>query len=327
MPRQNNFMVAPALVGHHHGGTSSSHHGGWSDVQGRGVAHGGFVPHMQNTLELGAPDGNKNFCSFVDKAFPYNKERKMAVQGPRTHSFSQHCYKPQHSGVHRPPYNKKFHPKFDQYCHHQDNLEVMVNKIEDKFNKELQAQQAIFNSKLEHFHDNLKMKIKMLEERIHHLENNVQESPSKKQRSESISTLSPIRYHPLPMDKKLEAKLQGINSISTCLENHIDSQILFLDKNIEQLHSIHFQIRRFQQSHNHMATMFGELNRTIRLHDEDRMFQVLGEVKSSKVVHLYDNISEGFTTQAEFLGKFSRQIHTIGTCLGGNSECYHQHEQ
>ena len=308
MPRQNNFMVAPASVGHRHGRTSSSHHGGWSDVQGRGVARGGFVPHLQNTLELSAPDGNKNLCSFVDKAFPYNKERKMAVQGPRTRSFSQRCKKPHTSGVHRPSYHMKFHPKFDDYCEREDELDVMINKIEDKFNQELQAQQDIFDSKLEQFHDNLKMKIKMLEERVHHLENNVQESPSKKQRSESMSTLSPVRYHPLPMDKKLEAKLHGITSISTCLENHIDSQILFLDKNIEQLRSIHFQLRRFQQSQSHMSSMFGELNRTVRLHDEDKMFQILGEVKSSKVVHLYDNISEGFQTQAEFLGKLSRHI-------------------
>ena len=67
-------MVAPTLVGHHHGGTTSSHHGGWSDVQGQGNLHEGFVTHLQNKVELCAPnDGMKCFGYFVDKAFPYNK--------------------------------------------------------------------------------------------------------------------------------------------------------------------------------------------------------------------------------------------------------------
>ena len=92
MPRQNNFMVAPTLVGHRLGGTTSSHHGGWSDVQGQGITREGFVPRVQNKVELGVPnDGMKRFGSFVEKAFPYHKERKMAVQGPRARSLGQRC--------------------------------------------------------------------------------------------------------------------------------------------------------------------------------------------------------------------------------------------
>ena len=53
-------MVAPTLVGHHLGGTTSSHHDGWSDVQGQGITCEGFVHHVQNKVELCAPnDGMK----------------------------------------------------------------------------------------------------------------------------------------------------------------------------------------------------------------------------------------------------------------------------
>ena len=114
----------------------------------------------------------------------------------------------------------------------------------------------------------LKKNIQSLEECIHILEGNGSDVPSEKARSNSGSPVSPVHYHPLPWDKKLEAKLQGIESVVTGLENHIDSQILILNRNIEQLHSVRFQICHFQKSHEHMTTMYSELSRAFSIHYE-----------------------------------------------------------
>ena len=128
--------------------TTSSHHGRWSDVQGRGNVHEGFVPHLQNKVELFAPnDGMKHFGSFVDKAFPYNKERNMAVRGPRARSQGQRCYRTFKSGFQRPPYKNSFNTRFNNYCAPQLSVEEMIPKIEKKFQLELLAQREFFDKK------------------------------------------------------------------------------------------------------------------------------------------------------------------------------------
>ena len=167
MPHQNNFMVAPTLVGHHLGGTTSSHHGRWSDVQGQGITCEGFVPHLQNKVELCAPnDGVKSFGSFVDKDLPYNKERKMAVQVPHARSHGQHCFRSLKPGIHCTPYKNNFNTRFNNYCGPHLSVEDMIPKIEKKFQLELQAQQEFFEKQAEEFHDYLKKKIHMLEQHV-----------------------------------------------------------------------------------------------------------------------------------------------------------------
>ena len=209
MPCQNNFIVAPTSVGHPLGRTTSSHHGRWSDVQGQGNVCEGFLPHVQNKVELCAPnDGMKCFGSFVDKAFPYNKERIMAVQGPRARSQGHRCYRSLKPEIQHPPYKNNFNTRFNNYCAPHLSVEDIIPKIEKKFHLELQAQQEFFEKQAEEFHDYLKKKIHMLEQCVRTLEENGNNIPSKKAHSESTSPTPPICKTPLSLDKLPEAKLQ-----------------------------------------------------------------------------------------------------------------------
>ena len=245
MPRKNNFMVAPTSVGHRLGGTTSSHHGGWSDVQGRGITREGFVPHVQNKVELCAPnDGMKHFVSFVDKAFPYNKERNMAVQGPHARSQGQRCYRTLKPGFQPPPYNNSFNTRFNNYCAPQLSVEEMIPKIEKKFQLELLAQQEFFEKQAEEFHDYLKKNIHMLEQRVRTLEANGNNVPSKKACSESVSSTPPVSRLSIPLDKLQEAKIQATEAISSCIEPQIDTQLVFLDHHIQQLHATSDQLKQ-----------------------------------------------------------------------------------
>ena len=103
------------------------------------------MPHLQNKVELCAPNYDmKCFGYFVDKAFPYNKERKMAVQGPHAPSHSQHCFRSLKPGIQRPPYKNNFNTRFNNYCGPHLSVQEMIPKIEKKFQLKLQAQQEFF---------------------------------------------------------------------------------------------------------------------------------------------------------------------------------------
>ena len=109
----------------------------------------------------------------------------------------------------------------------------MIPNIEKKVQLKLQAQQEFFEKQAEEFHDYLKKKIHMLEQRVHTLEGNGNNAPSKKACSESTSPTPPVCRPTLPLDKLQEAKIQGIEAISSCIEPQIDVQLIFLDHHIE----------------------------------------------------------------------------------------------
>ena len=285
MPRQNNFMVAPTLVGHRLGGTTSSHHGRWSDVQGRGITREGFVPRVQNKVELVVPnDGMKCFGSFVDKAFPYHKERKMAVQGPRARSLGQRCYRSPKPGFQRPPYKKSFNNRFNNYCSPNLSVEDMTYKIEEKFQLELLAQQEFFEKQAENFHDALKKKIHMLEQRVRTLEASGNEVPLTKARSESISSTPPVHRLSIPQDKIQEATIQATEAISACIEPQIDTQLVFLEHHIEQLNTTSDQLKHLNDSNDHMLHMFGELSRTLHVHDEKNFSRLTEKLEVQRLL-------------------------------------------
>ena len=77
----------------------------------------------------------------------------------------------------------------------------MIPKIEKNFQIELQDQQEFFEKQAEEFHDYLKKKIQMLEQCVHTLEENGNNAPSKKARSESTSPTPPVCIPTLPLDK------------------------------------------------------------------------------------------------------------------------------
>ena len=186
------------------------------------------MPRVQNKVELCVPyDGMKRFGSFVDKAFPYHKERKMAVQGPRARSQGQHCYRTFKSGFQCPPYKNSFNTRFNNYCAPQLSVEEMIPKIEKKFQLEILAQQEFVEKKAEEFHDYLKKKIHMLEQRVRTLEANGNNVPSKKAHSESVSSMPPVRRLSIPQDKLQEATIQATEAISSCIEPQIDTQLVF----------------------------------------------------------------------------------------------------
>ena len=261
MPRQNNFMVAPTAVSHRLGGTTSSHHDGWSDVQGRGVTREGFVPRVQNKVELCAPNyGMKHFGSFVDKALPYHKERKMAVQGPRAHSQGQRCYRSPNHGFQHPPCKNSFNTRFNNYCGPNLSIEDMTYKIEKKFQLELLAQQEFFEKQAEEFHDALKRNIHMLEQRVYTLEANGNTLPSNKACSEYVSSTPPVRRLSIPQDKLQEATIQATEAISSCIEPQIDTQLVFLEHHIEQLHTTSDQLKQLYDTNDHMSSLYHELS-------------------------------------------------------------------
>ena len=135
---------------------------------------------------------------------------------------------------------------------------------------ELQAQQEFFEKQDEEFHDYLKKKIHLLEQHVHILEGNESNVPSKKARSESTSPTPPIHKPPLPLDKQREAKLQGIEAISTCLEQQIDAQIIFLEWHIEQLQSASTKLHQLQVSNDHMMGFYQELSWIFCIQDEQK---------------------------------------------------------
>ena len=83
------------------------------------------------------------------------------------------------------------------------------------------------------------------------MEGNGNNAPSKKAHSESTSPTPPIHRPTLPMDKVQEAKIQGIEAISTCLEQQIDAQLRFLDHNTEQLQSSSTQLHQLYVTNDH----------------------------------------------------------------------------
>ena len=74
-----------------------------------------------------------------------------------------------------------------------------------------------------------------------------------------------------------------MKNISSCLDNHIDAQIVFLEWHIEQLQSTSTQLHQLQDSNDHMMVLYHELSRTFHIQDQKRLFNMLREVKSSKV--------------------------------------------
>ena len=87
---------------------------------------------------------------------------------------------------------------------------------------------------------------------------------------------------------------------------------MFLEHHIEQLNTTSDQLKHLNDSNDHMLHMFGELSRTLRVHDEEKLFQTFGEVRSSKIVKIQNNLSEGFQVQVEFINKFQRRVDESG---------------
>ena len=144
----------------------------------------------------------------------------------------------------------------------------------------------------------------MLEQHVCTLEANENNVPSKKARSESTSPTPPICRQTLPLDKLNEAKIEGIEAVSSCVEPQIDSQLIFLDHHIEQIQSTSNQLRQLYSSNDHMTCLYHKLSQTFHIQDEDKLFKSLREVKSSKVINLHSNLNEGFQVQTEFISKF-----------------------
>ena len=91
----------------------------------------------------------------------------------------------------------------------------------------------------------------MLEQRVRTLEANENNVPSKKAPSESTSPTPPICKPTLPLE-----------AISTCLEQQIDSQIIFLEHHAEQLQSTSTQLHQLYVTNDHMMGLYHELSRT-----------------------------------------------------------------
>ena len=106
------------------------------------------------------------------------------------------------------------------------------------------------------------------------------------------------------MGKIQEAKLQGIEEISTCIEQQIYDKLIFLDCHTEQLQFTSTQVHQLYVTNDHMLGLYHELSRTFCIQDQDKLFSSLREVKSSKVINLHDNINKGFQVQVEFISKF-----------------------
>ena len=72
----------------------------------------------------------------------------------------------------------------------------------------------------------------MLEQHVRTLEANENNVPSKKAHSESTSPTPPIPRQTLPLDKLNEAKIQGIEAVSSCAEPQIEYQLIFADHHV-----------------------------------------------------------------------------------------------
>ena len=180
----------------------------------------------------------------------------------------------------------------------------MIPKIENKFQLKLLAQQEVFEKQAEEYHDYLKKKIHMLEQHVRTLEANGNNVPSKKACSESVSSMPPVRRLSIPLDKLQEAKIQATEAISSCIEPQIDTQLVFLDHHIQQLHATSDQLKQLYSTNDHMSGLYHKLSRTFRVQYEEKLFKTYGEVKSSKITNLHSNLKKGFQVQTELISKF-----------------------
>ena len=121
---QNTFMVDPSQFAHPNQDNSTFQDGGWSNAQGRGMAHGpGFVPKYHSYVELGAPDIHGYYH---DLGFPYHNEVwNRAAQDSNIHASSLHVN--QHnlpSATH--PFKKS--PSHYKVYNHDNYVDYISNK-------------------------------------------------------------------------------------------------------------------------------------------------------------------------------------------------------